>query len=490
MIKSKAAEVVISTIPLSPRLPGTDEENYHFNIFSSVVLELPEFFDFGFWNSPLLQSSHSYPALFHASAAMGAIHLAAASGGSAQLSHGRQIQMIRFLLEQFNRSISHISSFPPQAATHTDKTIVLATCLIYVCLGSFQARYEEVIAHIHSGLKLFYAWKPWNTISQFLRGPISADILFILLTRAHTFAQLLHGQSLPSHGIPSVKDMESFLLSGLESPIQTFWQAYAKIELSVNLMVRLLYICDFDSLPGDCTYLEKRKSWSTCFAVWDRRIWDYLEQSPGVILPNAITALQIREAFMAALLAFNPATGELGWDSMEGTFSFIVEKASSILEANGDGPITPSRHLSLTDQDKEKRQAGAKPSGSLHLPSSLATGVSDVLYFVALHCRNEKISRQAIHTLTAYPRIEGIYKSTELGNIAEAGKVFEENTCPRGDPSGTDRCPHRKGEYTCGEHRIITAQLGAVINGQARVVFRTLEDQRLSGPGTEIKIPW
>lgn len=169
---------------------------------------------------------------------------------------------------------------------------------------------------------------------------------------------------------------------------------------------------------------------------------------------DALIALRIRRAFVTALLKYDSARDEVGWDDLEESFATVVDLTASILESDEYA----MRIYYNPAAQKHSLDLARESSHPTSFPFSLAAGVSELLYFVAVHCRRPSVRLRAVHLLTAYPRREGIRESMLVGSVAEAAGVLEDSICDKGRDSSSE-CARRAGRYVCADHRILQVEV-------------------------------
>lgn len=491
-LPSLEATTLVLSQQLGYPIPGTDEEKNYFQFFASdIVLNLPPFFDFGFWNTDYLKACTAFPALFHASAALAVVHRLLITRHTSGPSATENVKLSNFLLRQFNQSIRHVIS-AIQSGNDEDRANILATCIVFVCLSAFQGRHLEAVGHIQSGNRILHSLKSRSNNFYSSTSPISWESLFILLTRLNTQAHCLQS---PVHENDTVTDLQAeqtSLTDGLDLPLQSFLHAYGKIESLCNSVLKM-------SRRGSQA-VEERKFYISCFECWRIKLSEYLADIRVSVSVLAVTSCEIRIAFTNALLKYDPLEFELGWNDLEDDFGFVVRLATSILENDDNAkrlysrPVAISTSKSLTLTTKGP---GSAPTSAAALPLTLTAGVSEILYFVALHCRAPQIRSQAIHLLKAYPRREGICDTALLGTIAQWVMMKEEEDCFRlhlnfaaalHDTSGGSTS-HR----VCWKHRKRDVQIVSVDDGNhlAEISSRTVEDHFCSsGSEQRVIIHW
>lgn len=469
---------------LDHRLPGTDEERSHFHFFASTILaNLPPFFDFGFWDSDYLQACNAYPALFHASAAMAAVHrlMICQHQGSSDLD---QDLFSNFLLRQFNQSIKHVG-LAIRTGRNEDRAFILATCIVFTCLSAFQGRYLEAMGHVRSGLRILHSCR--SLANSGTASPIPWETLFILLTRLDTQAHCLQSPICGDDTATILQFERDFLTDGLDRPLQSFLQLYSKIEFLCNSALRLVRRRLWKRAD---VVVEDRSFYLASFNLWKTKLSTYLADIRISVPVLAVISCEIRIAFTDALLKYDSLKAELGWDDITEQFERVIGLATHMLENDEHASRLYSRPVYKSTKNTSavtSRHSRPAPALSSAQPMTLTAGVSDILYFVALHCREPRIRCQAIHILKGYPRREGICHTMLLGRVAEA-VMEDENKCHCHQDAQLS-----EGESKiCGLHRIRDVQIVSVDDGKrlAEASLRTVERFEASRSSSSVLVHW
>jgi hypothetical protein len=456
--------------------------------------ELAGTFDFGFWTCKLLQASHLYPALWHATTALGAMHRRYIAGSPPCLPRtSTNDEEMQFSLRQFNTSIKYlVQPLSGQEPTHVDKVVMLTACILSTCLCSLQGHQMQALVHIRNGLKLFHEWKVWETRPGLPGNPISVDVLSTMLTRLDTQARTL--QDVFSM---STWDQKPLIFAEKTAPIESVAEAYMDLEALFNGLLQVIQRKDIMTPEQAAAVLEERLMYSRHFDIWDTKFAEYRATTEETKQDNAIAKLRILRLLADILLKFDPTRDELGYDDFQNHFIRIVDLSAQILETRN----AASEH-NIQTQDIATPDRGNSPATG-RIPRdrpffSLEAGVAEPLYVVASRCRDPTLRRRALHLLRSHPSREGIWESTLGAKIAEAGMIIEEEIAfgPQWAVSGIidggcTACLTTVGNPICIDHRIREVDLFLVGDERhARVGLKTVEESRLSMPGAEILIEW
>lgn len=135
-------------------IPGDCQERRAFNFFRHrTAIEMSGFFRSEFWDGLLLQASHSEPAILHAIIALGSLHEIYREGGAVLLGNAEMSAKRQFALQQSNKAIGHLTK-PSTSSRPRSEEAILMSCLLFVCLETFQGNHNGALAHLESGLKI------------------------------------------------------------------------------------------------------------------------------------------------------------------------------------------------------------------------------------------------------------------------------------------------------------------------------------------------
>ncbi|PVH82471.1 hypothetical protein DL98DRAFT_456481 [Cadophora sp. DSE1049] len=139
---------------LSGNILGDGQERRAFEFFRNrTAVEMSGFFRSEFWDGLLLQASHSEPAILHVVIALGSLHELYREGKSVLSRDAEASSKRQFALQQSNKAIGHLTK-PSTSSTPRSGEAILMSCLLFVCLETFQGNHNGALAHLESGLKI------------------------------------------------------------------------------------------------------------------------------------------------------------------------------------------------------------------------------------------------------------------------------------------------------------------------------------------------
>lgn len=433
-------------------LPGNSQEIQHFLFFrTATASDLAGGFDFGFWTYDILQASHLYPALWHATAALGAIHRRFITDSSLPYNwHSESDHHIQFALAQYTKSIQNLTKLlSGPMLNERDKMVVLTTCVLFTCLCTLTGFQNQALMHISNGMKLIQEWGLEE--SSLLSGGTSVTVNMLVLTLTQLDSQgqyIRYGLRLgEAEQVTEPLMVPSYPLE----PFPTCLQAYVELERLINPLSRLDANKDYISPEHDLAIAQQKKIYFQIFIAWETRFEGYLATKSESIDENLITLLRLRRYFAHTLLD-DPGKGELGYDQYVHQYMMIVALARRILEA---------RSAVIVHRDGASTINGAPEQ----INFSLSIIIAEPLLFTAMRCRQRTIRHRALQLLKKHPRREGIVNSILATRLLEAYIDFEEKSCPmrgyysHGDGSSSiNSTTCSIGPWICQNHRLSFSQ--------------------------------
>jgi hypothetical protein len=266
---------------------------------------------------------------------------------------------------------------------------------------------------------------------------------------------------------------------------------YGKIEFLCNSALRLVRRGLWKRAD---VAVEEKSFYLASFNLWKTKLSTYLADIRISVPVLAVISCEIRIAFTDALLKYDPLKSELGWDDITEQFERVIGLATHMLENDEHASRLYSRPFYKSTKNTSaviSRHPRPAPALSSAQPMTLTAGVSDILYFVALHCREPRIRCQAIHLLKDYPRREGICHSMLLGRVAEA-VMEDENKCHCHQNGLETRLSEEERSKICRHHRIRDVQIVSVDDGKhlVEVSLRTVERFESSRSSSSVLVHW
>ncbi|PYH88549.1 hypothetical protein BO71DRAFT_365186 [Aspergillus ellipticus CBS 707.79] len=440
---------------------GDEIEAQNFHFFCTVTTpDLAGFFDTGFWTGRLLQVAHQYPALRHATIALGSIHRDYVTDPTpVTVARSEDGQNLGFALQQSNAAIQALRELlAGPALTSLDRLVVLSICILFTCASSMQGHQWQAFMHINSGLKLLHHWN----LGSGDRSPPAEDrdmamvMLLITLTQLDTQAR---PYILSRLGSIQWADSPVVIISPVRPPFQSLLEAYIALEVHSNSVMQLTQ-SDKDPQTSPDAPARKQRLIAD-LQQWDDDLADYLARTPLQAADQpALNLLRIRRTFTRIPLSLDPSKGELAHDDLLPEYTAMLHLADQILAAQ-----------------KQDRPA--------HPTYRLAPTVIEPLFLVAARCREPTLRHQALSLLQRYPRREGICEGMGAARIVERSIEIEE-----GCLSSAEGCCSVSGRWVCANHRVSRMQFFIVTERQLRIVMRTVGDVVDGREGSDLLVSW
>jgi hypothetical protein len=415
-------------------LPGANnpQEIYNFLFFRAVTApSLAGGCDFGFWTRYTLQAAHLYPPLWHATAALGAIHCQHISDRKLLVYNGAETAgRVQFALRQFNKSIQSLMRMFLSGKTldKQDKVVVLTSCILFTCLCTLQNSQMQALMHINYGIKLIHQWRLGGSARVHQNDDdVAINMLQVMFTQLDTQAIHIRG-GVGMHTVEQTTGSQSVYTL---QPFSTCLQAYVEVEKLINRLIRLDQNVDGASIT-------QKEACSHDFTLWDTRFQGYLATKSEVVEGNLVTVLNIRRLYAQTLLN-DPAKGELGHDEFFHQYTMIVTLAEQILEAQYPAAVVSEARTSNLNQTPKQ------------LDFSLSVAISEAILMTIIRCRKPSIRYRALQLLKTYPHREGIMNGPEAREILTNYIFFEEQACT-GSPNDGE-CSS-VGLWICQRHRV------------------------------------
>jgi hypothetical protein len=436
-------------IPDPSLFPGNEQETQYFQFFRTITAtNLAGVFDFGFWTCDTLQASHLYPALWHATAALGAVHVQLnIDGPSPYRLQTETGYHSLFALQQCSKSIQSLTKLTAkQELSEQDRTVVLTTCVLFSFMSALQGYQEQAFMHIHNGLKLIHDWRLEEMYLQ-RRSHHTTSMLLLMFNQLDSQGRYIR-QGLKINATSEKRDK---LPQAIPFSVESFTsclQAYVELERLINRFSHIGIMTEPESgEDAEQTIVRWKQVYSQALATWDTRFSHFLATTSEQLSKKMILLLRIRRLFTSTLFE-DISKGELGYDEFVLQFATIVDLVGRILEPKG----------AITVQ---KEEGSLSPQNTIHQRAdiSLSVIISEPLIFTAMRCREPNTRHRALDLLKKHPRREGVVNSILATKLLGALISFEEKSCPKHktDPdsdSSTASVTCSTGRWICSKHRV------------------------------------
>ncbi|KAH7412958.1 hypothetical protein BKA64DRAFT_637638 [Cadophora sp. MPI-SDFR-AT-0126] len=406
---------------LSGNILGDGQERRAFEFFRyRTAVEMSGFFGSEFWDSLLLQASHSEPAILHAVIALGSLHELYGKGESVRLAGAEMSSKRQFALQQSNKAIAHLTK-PSTSSSPRSEEAILMSCLLFVCLETFQGNHNGALAHLESGLKILGSMG--FSTSDVDAGVVSRRVggmnhhtlmpLFCRLdVQASTYFPRRHlCSAVPFEG----KDCP------IESPVpkhfSSITEANNSLQSQIYAVVRYTQLIrqyresarlDPDrsvvsQLPKNLliAQIEHTKQLGRWLTIMNA----FLKEPKVELAPQDLRCavlLKMQQITINIMLASTIFNDQMEYDDLTADFERVTVLAASLLKA------------------PTSSQAAQRPYCSFDMT------VIPSLYNVACRCRDPIVRRKAIALLSNSARREGIWDSDVSAAIAQRVMEIEE----------------------------------------------------------------
>jgi hypothetical protein len=419
----------------SPDLDADFQERRGFHFFiHRTASEISGYLPSEFWDTLLLQASHTDPAILHAVIALGSLHEIYEEHTSRCLENGEALERRQFALQQSNKAIRHLSTqlsiAPPSGE------VILICCLLFICLETFQGDYQAALTHLNSGLRILGSLMHKDRYPPLpSEMPCYHDPGFVENTLAPLFTQLdlqastyLNTRTVNYHLI--AKDLEAVVGPPVPETFTSLTQAQMSLNDQLHFMLhyeneawhRLTAAKEETSEISDeliGIFLEAQANHRAQLERWlmtlNAYLTNYSVRMGSKELRGAVV-LKIHHITCKILLEATLYDHETGFDELIDEFGRIVTLAETL-----------NKIPSLT------KAPGIKPA------YSFGWGILPSLYYTAVRCRDPIIRRKALALLSASPRREGVWDSLILASIVrwvigEEESDLDEVTCAEDVP--------------------------------------------------------
>lgn len=405
-----------------PHFANCDEYRY-FKIFcDNTAPNLAEYLDSALWNTIVLQASEQESFIKHAIVALGALdktvevsrtlHGPQVCSGTSHTSH------YQAAFQQYGKCIKGIRKACEER--RQSKRMILIACLLAVCFEYFDGNIDPAIAHIRSGIRLINDWAygimHLASIDQqqqhFLPGILEDELVCVfsrlevdVFTWYDTDKVVMH-KELAQMAMDIVRAIPTDGFTNIQSARKYFDILLREVDWFIRSMSDQLWARWNEPIDSRQSSTDQRErlgilqqsllSWFTAFQFLYSRSLTSRETDFLII-----KALYLRHT--CSSIALNCCSGsELCYDSYIPQFRNALSLAQTLSAA------TFSK---------------AKPTFVVW--SILVKS----LYFIALKCRNLPLRKEALASLQAMTRREGLWDAGVACAIVR--KVIELEQCER-----------------------------------------------------------
>ncbi|KAE9364759.1 hypothetical protein N431DRAFT_431560 [Stipitochalara longipes BDJ] len=417
----------ITRLPFSFPCDDEQERRAFQYFFTKTSSEIAGFLPSDFWNKLVLQASHTDPAILHAVIALGSAHETYGGESPGHLRRGGLARQY-FALQQSNKAIGHLRAHLSVGAPQSGESVLLS-CILFICLETFQGNHEAALAHLESGLKILESWLQDDDEHQPVLSPdfvsrptrqFLEEELIPLFTRLDVQATTYLTSRSLNKLIPCSSTVEPIM------PVRFSSLSDANNHLA-DLVHWMLY--SNNGAHNMMYWMVNNPMAQPHFRPPPTGPDDPIPKIPDVVLKKILKIEtqhgRILQQWLDALNLYLKENIDLDAKDLRGALMLkILYTSTTIIKAaslyNHDleyDKYTPEFERVITlAESLIKSQARAK-DGNTPL-YSFEMNILPPLHYCSTRCRDPKLRRRALALLEDSPRREGMWDSAMLAAIA------------------------------------------------------------------------
>lgn len=382
---AKSAAASLRTMRMHLAWEGTSRERQSLHFFSIITApELSGLLDARFWQLLILQATLADQAIFHAVAAIGAIHEHRHRKQTSQAS-AETNGLHLFALKQCNKAITKLVSSGKKTARYDSMRTVTASVL-FACFESLSGNETGATTHVVHSKRLLrqhdiqrHAGARCKHLESF---PVDMETIEPLV--AHY--EVRFGSSTAERkGLTDTVNLDGALI------FTRLADARISLEKAISGLSQVIWDLESDHSPAAVSVIaHERSRYSAWFQTWECAFTAFLAQESTRLDSETLNGCRLLKAhhLAASILAGADYTlGETAWARVSKEFSIIVELLDGILILLPKRPVTPD------------------PPQTPYLTATM--GMIEPLYLTATRCPDSGISGKAEVLLGKLPLSEG-----------------------------------------------------------------------------------
>ncbi|EME49840.1 hypothetical protein DOTSEDRAFT_164590 [Dothistroma septosporum NZE10] len=370
------------------------------------------------WERLVLQLSHSEPAVRHAVNALGALHEERNLQRNASL-RGVNITLLKngFPLSQYSKALNEMQALLKTPSTSLD--VVLLCSLLCIYFEALRESFIPALMHVENAVQLLQSSATFDAM-------IVNPSLIRAIMRMDLQSTMYLGSRVP--GLP-------FFTAATDSVVPNSFHDLTHARDLVSTWTSRVFhfmrtVADEFKFgdPGNVPLeeLAKAQDLEKTFLTLDRLLWSFMHK------PTA--KLTMREQHGLGMLRSRVKINRI----LSATCLYCEATMLDTYLDEFDEILTICQYT-LASDNAERR---------LFLVS-LDEGLIHPLFFVATHCRDGRIRRQALEQLRKLPTLDGVWHVETTIQTAEICIRFEEALCGKGVPLCSD-IPEWRRVYSAG----------------------------------------
>lgn len=365
-------------------VPVSPDEGSYFDFFRyATVPGTCHLFPSSFWQEKVMQLAHSEPAIWHATAALGALHQRSEVVMQSIGSHEMAL---------LNQGLGHYGQAMALAKGLDSPTKVAVLSLALVAIASLLERWPEMHTHIMACFKIIKEHEAHTPSFKGLLGSLMRSDL-----HAMTFND---SQSpYPYEESSSVFGASRFLAS---PPIEG--NSYEELASELFALGRASFLLDDGTLSANALYgpwMTNLDAFLRRFALWEAKMGDFERTHSSDSELTTRLSLRLYHVTFRTVLRGTSFGPETRFDSLLGYFEYAVRLVMCL----------------------RRKLATTKVIGL-----SLEPGVIVPLWIVCQRCRHPSLRRAALKLLGEANRVEGVWPSDGAAAVMKAVAALEEES--------------------------------------------------------------
>lgn len=453
-----------------PNVRLTPRDLLFFNLLrKQTVNQVAGGFDHDFWSVDVLRATHHYPAIWHASLALAAMHERMRILDNTTVARTMRREHYTFALKQYNLAIQEIIAITNQPVLNAadQETLLLASAL-FAGLCCAQGDINQAIKHAINALEFCQQWQFWDQ-ARHISGERRACILRVdsLVTLMSHF-ELQFINRLKGVSTPQSSQSKGMAPKCFRTPFSSATDAYYEFQPLLTSLIGLWSHTELKPVTlRHSPATEMRYAHRIEFDNWRRKFDDFVhsercteEDSEGVLI--------LRLLLVGAKVALEAdfQQGEIVFDQYRSTFEQVVSLAEELVNLHAS------------------RAEGWDWKYPLF---SYSIFICESLLWVGTGCRDPTIRRRIIDVLQKWPHRDGIWDSRLIAAIVETTMRLEESGWSQ---NKEDQCECMLGAFICNNHRVVGHEVAFLKDGEAEVTIKTVGDWKHGRPGTTVMLCW
>jgi hypothetical protein len=441
------------------------------------------FFKSDFWDTLVLQISHSEPAVKHAVLALSALHR------GWETDHQGFVQDKTALI-QYSKAVGHASKLLTQAREQAYSTSgqpmdkeavdrVLVACILFICYENLVGNYASAQMHLRNGMSILMGNRRKALEAGISPQKYVEDDVVNLFSRFDFQAMTFSDAAAPYRYLLS--ELDGLDLHQLPTKFTSLSEAGYYLFDTIRYIFR---IGEFVYQPGygnpahtHPQAKENLDSWATTFEEFLYGLSGHEKTRQR----NAISLLKIYQITAGYVIT----AGFTGYETEYDKYMSKFEELLSLIES-----LNVGGYSSLKENASSSSSEASTPEPPPRGPTrdrrqkffSLECGMTIPLFYMAIKCRDPVLRRKAIAILGARDRREGLWDSIGASLVAERVAQVEEEAARASMAAKSDSADKRSAGKVLKAEDIAEEQRVVIVKTMVNLEKRGVKLQLLSRP--------